>query len=135
MKSSELKTVLKPLIKQCIKEVILEEGVLSNIVSEVVQGLGGSRIDEAKTRTSSPDKVEITQRKKQELRETKERMAKAIGTEGYNGVDIFEGVKPLKSSGKSQPGANPLADVPPEDPGVNIDGILKIGGSRWKNLI
>ena len=48
MKKSELRQVLKPLIKECIKEVIFEEGILSNIVSEVAQGLGGQRIVETK---------------------------------------------------------------------------------------
>ena len=46
MKKSELRQVLKPLIKECIKEVIFEEGILSNIVSEVAQGLGGQTIVE-----------------------------------------------------------------------------------------
>lgn len=45
---SELRQVLKPLIKECIKEVIFEEGILSNIVSEVAQGLGAQTIVEAK---------------------------------------------------------------------------------------
>ena len=136
MKSSELKTILKPLIKQCIKEVILEEGMLSNIVSEVVQGLGDSRIDESISLKQEPVSQHLAETKKrQQLKETKDRMAKAIGSDGYNGVNIFEDVKPLRSSSKSQPGANPLADVAPEDPGINIDGILKIGGARWKNLI
>ena len=42
------KKILKPLIKQCIREVVLEEGLLSNIVSEVVQGLGSQPIVESK---------------------------------------------------------------------------------------
>jgi len=139
MKSSELKTILKPLIKQCIKEVILEEGMLSNIVSEVVQGLGATRIDESHSlkpaTESSTASSDSTERKKQQLKEVKDRMTKAVGATGYNGVNIFEDVKPLKSAGKSQPGSNPLSDIAPEDPGVNIDGILKIGAQRWKNLI
>ena len=39
MKKTELAKILKPLVKQCIKEVLFEEGILSNIVSEVVTGL------------------------------------------------------------------------------------------------
>ena len=52
MKKSELRQVLKPLIKECIKEVIFEEGILSNIVSEVAQGLGGQTIVETKQAAS-----------------------------------------------------------------------------------
>ena len=36
----QITTVLKPLIKECIKEVLFEEqGVLSNVISEVVKGI------------------------------------------------------------------------------------------------
>ena len=38
MKKQELAKILKPLVKQCIKEVLFEEGVLSNVISEVVIG-------------------------------------------------------------------------------------------------
>ena len=40
MKKTELKKVLKPLIKECIKEAVFEEGVLSNLISEVLKGTG-----------------------------------------------------------------------------------------------
>ena len=49
MKKDELKKILKPLIKECIKEVMFEQGTLSAIVSEVVQGLGGSVISESRS--------------------------------------------------------------------------------------
>ena len=48
MKSNEFKKILKPLIKQAVREVILEEGILSNIVSEVAQGLQGTMMLETK---------------------------------------------------------------------------------------
>ena len=48
MKKAELKKLLKPMIKECIKEVIFEEGILSNIVAEVAQGLGGATLVEAR---------------------------------------------------------------------------------------
>ncbi len=132
MKSNELKKILKPLIKQCIKEVILEEGVLSNVVSEVVQGLGKNQINESKKQVEQ-DKIQTNSKR---LDEARARMLEAVGNDGYNGVDLFEDVKPMRSSGQKAPtGANPLEGVDPSDPGVNINGILKIGGSRWKNLI
>ena len=133
MQTKELKKILKPLIKQCIREVVLEEGLLSNIVSEVVQGLGSQPIVESK-----PTVIENQGHShvKKQLQETKERMMKAIGSDGYNGVNLFEDTKPLsKKQATAGPGSNPLDNYAPEDPGVNIDGILKIGGAKWKDLI
>ncbi len=132
MKSSELKRILKPLIKQCIKEVILEEGILSNVVSEVVHGLGKNQINE-----SAEQRVQNTKQENyKKLDETRTRMLDAVGSGGYNGVNVFEDVRPLRSSGQKAPtGANPLEGVDPLDPGVNINGIVKIGGKRWKDLI
>ena len=63
MKKSELRQVLKPLIKECIKEVIFEEGILSNIVSEVAQGLGGQTI----VKHNSQPHLKETMKKKTEL--------------------------------------------------------------------
>jgi hypothetical protein len=132
MKTNELKKILKPLIKQCIKEVILEEGILSSVVSEVVQGLGKTPINESKAEPSQiPQEANSNK-----LNETRARMLQAVGDGGYNGVNVFEDVKPLRSSGNSSPsGGNPLEGVDPSDPGININGILKLGGNRWKNLI
>ena len=43
MKKSDLKRLIKPIVEECVKEIILEkQGLLSNIVSEVAQGLSGA---------------------------------------------------------------------------------------------
>ena len=93
MKKSELRQVLKPLIKECIKEVIFEEGVLSNIVSEVAQGLGGQTIVETKQQPAEPQRnyEEENRIAHQKLQETRKRMLDAIGSDAYNGVDLFAG--------------------------------------------
>ena len=40
MKRSELKNIIKPLVKECITdESLLEEGLLSNVISEVMKGM------------------------------------------------------------------------------------------------
>ena len=56
MNKSELKQILKPLIKECIKEVIFESGVLSKVVAEVAQGMGGVRIDETPKQEQAGEK-------------------------------------------------------------------------------
>jgi len=62
----------------------------------------------------------------------------AIGKDAYNGVDIFEDTKPIVETKKSNMGpANPLTGDgrAPDDPGVDITGILNIGGKNWKALM
>jgi hypothetical protein len=132
MKRSELKKVLKPLIKECIKEVIFEEGVLSGLITEVAQGLGN-------TQSSAPLPVQSTQQPdqrpdgileaKKQLNEIKSSLSSATGLQG-----IFEGTKPLANktnSQSSQYGA--LRDKDPNDPGVNIDALIKMTGG-WSHL-
>ena len=85
MKKSELRQVLKPLIKECIKEVIFEEGILSNIVSEVAQGLGGQTIVETQQPTPPQRNYEEENRvAQQKLQETRKRMLDAVGKDAYN---------------------------------------------------
>ena len=83
MKKTELAKILKPLVKQCIKEVLLEEGILSNIVSEVVigvnKGVQGQTITEQtvppQPSNQRPD-VE-SERRKQKINETRKQLRKA----------------------------------------------------------
>ena len=123
MKKEELKKILKPLIKDCIKEVIFEEGVLSNIVSEVVKGVG-TPIVEQKTQS----RPALTSRSRDEVNkkiaESRKRMLEAIGKESFGGVDLFENTEPMVSGGDTK---SPLAGSHPRDPGVDISSIPGMG--------
>jgi len=155
MKKTELKNVLKPLIKQCVKEILLEEGVLSNVVSEVARGLSpllvenrnsqpihqNNTVPELEQALLSSHKSELLEKQRAELHEEKQRMIKEqkrkiLNATGF-GAEIFEGVEPIASVGNpdapSSPGA--LADVSPSDPGVDISGIMALGGHKWNKLI
>jgi len=57
MKKSDLKQLIKPVVKECIQEVLLEEGLLSNVVSEVVKGMQGTLVENTtkQARTREPD--------------------------------------------------------------------------------
>ncbi len=48
MKRSELKKMIMPIVKECVQETLLREGLLSNIVSEVAQGMVNQFIVENK---------------------------------------------------------------------------------------
>jgi hypothetical protein len=139
VKKSELKRLLKPMVKECIKECLYEEGLLSSVVSEVVKGMGTTVIKEevapsprersmhmglGRRSTRSPNNSGA-------LKEHKQKLLDAIGRDAYGGVDIFEGTTPA-SPDRSPELASPLGDTDPSDPGVDISGIVALGGKKWK---
>ena len=65
MKKNELKALIKPVVKECIHEVLLESGLLTNIVSEVAQGMNQNVIVETKQKQSDALFNEDLQIKKQ----------------------------------------------------------------------
>ena len=143
MNKSELKKLLKPLIKECIKEVIFEDGVLSGIVSEVNRGLRPPALVE--TQQPQPKVQEQNfakmrqkslQEQKQKVNEYKKQLLDAIGSEAYNGVNLFEGTSPMTSAGP-KPGEAPipggaLAGIAPSDSGVDIANLFGTVGGNWK---
>ena len=140
MKKAELKKVLKPLIKDCIKEVIFEDGVLSGIISEVVQGLGKETIVEQSSHTAQQSTsidtapADTAPAVRQQLTETKKKMLAAIGQSAYGGIDLFEGTAPMSTSGNeaSTSVANPMSGRDPSDAGVDIGALMSVGNSgNW----
>lgn len=127
MKTNELKKILKPLIKQCIKEVIFEEGVLSGIISEVMKGVSTAPVIREQREQKVVSKSTNGVAKKQ-LQEQRKKILDAIGKDSFNGIDIFEGTKPITESNQQ----SPLANVDPGDAGVDISGMFN---SNWSKLI
>ena len=133
MKTNELKKVLKPLIKQCIKEVIFEDGVLSGIIGEVMKGVNTAPIIKEEVKKSEP-MFNVKDRRKSKnimLEEQRKKILDSIGKDSFNGVNIFEDVTPAPSEGAANQ-HSPLANLSPEDPGVDISGLLK---NNWSNLV
>jgi hypothetical protein len=133
MKKNELKKMLKPLIKECIKEVIFEDGALSTIISEVVKGTSGSQpIVEAKAHQPKQDFAR-QERKMEEAKQRRKKLLDSIGTDAYNGVNLFEGTTPAPA--QKQQGQGPLDGVAPSDPGVDISSIFSGHSSKiWQKL-
>jgi hypothetical protein len=103
MNKTELKKVLKPLIKECIKEVIFESEALL----------------ESRRRAAE---------------ERKQKLLSAVNADAYGGINVFEGTEPLSAGGSTSnetPTQGPLSDVDPNDPGIDITGILNLAGNRW----
>ncbi len=129
MKQSELKKVLKPLIKQCIKECIFEDGVLSGIINEVAKGFESRRVvTEGMTITKSNDDDRQRELEERYERDRQRRIQRL--NEGHSA--------PKKKTKPSDPMAashSPLKGMDPSDPGVNIDGLLDLVGSKWRKMV
>lgn len=144
MKRADLRKLIKPMVKECVRETLLEEGLLSNIVSEVAKGIGGQVIQESRPAPPTTAKalgiasMQDDRARLDEAKARKKKLLDAIGKDAYNGVDIFKDTKPIvEAREKSMGPANPLAGDgrDPGDPGVDISGILNIGGKNWKALM
>jgi len=137
MNKSDLKKLIKPIVKECINEVLLEEGVLSNIVSEVAVGLQGNTITETRS-NFTPAKEKNMQRKNidatKKIQEHRRKMMDAIGSDAYNGVDLFEGTTPMTSQevSETKPGTVDLGN--PNDAGVDISSIMGGASQIWKAM-
>ena len=136
MKKAELKKLLKPMIKECIKEVIFGEGILSNIVSEVAQGLGRPTLIEAKKPPfeDNIDREALNESRRVKAQEQRRKLLDAINADAYGGIDLFEGTQPLSSAGSATHNSQaqgPLSGVDPTDAGVDISGIMGLAGNRW----
>ena len=150
MKKSQLKQTLKPIIKECIKEVFLEQGMLSGIIAEVVKGM--RPLQEQQRRPPQPqlkqnDTLKFQQQQLEEQRreleeerylQLKEQKKKLLNATGLP-TNVFEGVAPLGKGGnpdtQHEGAASALADVDPRDPGIDISGIMALGGHKWNKLI
>jgi len=141
MKKSELKSIIKPLVKECITESLLEEGLLSNVISEVMKGMSPVITESAPIVDATAEMQKATRREAQEAKlkqakQDRKKLLNAIGNESFGGVDLFEGTAPApgQQSPESQ-ASSPLGGVAPGDPGVDISGILGVGGHKWKALM
>ena len=133
----EMKKILKPLIKQCIKEVLFEEGALSTIISEVVKGTSGTQlfVENKQQENNFDTKIKQAQEtKRKQILENRKRMLAAVGSDAYNGVNVFEGTTPAPEPASDNKAHSPLSGVDPNDPGVDISSLLASAGS-WKKVI
>jgi hypothetical protein len=136
MKRSDLKRTIKPLVKECIREVLFEEGMLSGIIKEVVSGLGAVPLVENKVDPQEEvRKKNATKAVNEELRKRKKALLDAIGKDAYPGVDLFEDTKPIIPQSSPESSAAALSGVASGDSGVDISGIVALGGKKWSTLI
>ncbi len=137
MKRSELKKLIKPIVRECVQEALLKEGLLSNIVSEVARGLGNQEVIR-EMKEERPRQVPVDNSARlDEMRERRKGLLDAIGKDAFNGIDLFEGTNPIRDSWNPSPTAQAslMHGQDPDDPGIDISGILAVGGKNWKALM
>ena len=143
LKKQELKKIIQPIVEECVKDALLTSGLLTSVISEVVagvqKGLVTEQVQQQPQQVQQPVQEQniISEDEKRKILENKKKLLDAIGTSAYNGVDVFEGTKPLKKGGstsKSSGGYKAFDGVDPNDPGVNIDKLTSNLGGIWKKL-
>jgi hypothetical protein len=138
MNPNDIKKLLKPLVKQLVKEAMQEE--LTTVITEIIKQTSGNVV-ETKRQTSVVTEELSKERmvEKQKLQEEKRKMLEEISKKAYGGINLFEGTAPLGSAGSVNEGvsaakaADPLSDTDPNDPGVDIGGLLRMTGG-WKQI-
>jgi len=144
MKKSQLKATLRPIVKECITEILLEQGLLSNIISEVVKGLQPIHTQPSVAAPSKQlvfqqqqleeQRMQLETDRQQQLKEQKRKLLDATGLK----TNVFEGVAPISQGAESsspQTQAGSLAGVEPSDAGVDLSGIMKIANRDWSKMI
>jgi len=121
---------------------MFEDGILSGLVSEVVQGLGGQVISEstAAPRQTAPQQqndAEIARQQQvakikamEQAAQTRKKMSEAIGKDAYGGVDLFEGTTPASAPAETNQG-DPRGGGDPNDAGVDISNLFGGANKTW----
>ena len=140
MKKSQLKHVIKPIVKQCLNELLIEQGLLSNIISEVVKGIQPMQQQPTHQPIAVSDQQRLLQQQRLELQEQRQQMMKdnkrkLLDAAGF-GVDVFKDTDPIQEASDPSNGqAGALSGVDANDPGVDINGIMAIANRDWAKMI
>jgi len=140
MKKSQLKHVIKPIVKQCVNELLIEQGLLSNIISEVMKGIQPAQQQTTHQPIAIVEQQKLLEQQRIELQEQRQRLMKEnkrklLDAAGF-GVDVFQGTNPIQEADDPSNGqAGALSGVAPNDPGVDINGIMAMANRDWGKMI
>jgi len=127
MKKEQIKRIIKPLVRECINEVLLQEGVLSNVISEVVKGMQTTIVESNKSDEDPSRLLELEEKYEVERQERIKRLNESVGH------NFFDNTDPIPQSKESSQ-YGPLSGMSSKDEGVDIDGLMAIAGRKWKKL-
>jgi hypothetical protein len=138
MNPNDIKKLLRPLVKQLVKEAMQEE--LTTVITEIIKQTSGNVMESKKQTPVIREELSKERMiEKQKLHEESRKMLEEMSKKAYGGINLFEGTTPLGSAGSVNEGvsaaraADPLSDTDPNDPGVDIGGLLRITGG-WKQI-
>ena len=139
MNKKDLKNLIKPIVKECIHEVLLSEGILSGVISEVMKGTQQAApiVETPKPKSTNEIFRERTRRQAPQnsrVDEARNMLSSAIGSDSYNGINLFEGLEPLKAGGGEGKPQGALGGIDPDDAGVDITGIMNVAGNSWQKF-
>lgn len=154
MKKSELKEMIRPIVAECVqdsvREILLESGLLATVISEVVKGTKGVLTEEVRNTplvieddedeelSAMRKRAQVLPKEKIKITETKKKLVDGIGKTGYAGLNekfgmnLFEGITETIPDEVQTSAGNPLSNFAPNDPGMNIEGLLSEVGNRWQ---
>ena len=109
-------------------------------MAEVAKGMQGNLVVE--TVQNKPEALfteellmkKQTQDSTHKLKEHRRKLMDTIGTEAYNGVNLFEGTEPMTNYDVSQPKAGAVDLGHPADAGVDISSLLGGASQIWKAM-
>ena len=148
MTKVELIKILKPLMKECIKELLME-AVMSKILSETVQKAQQNIqiTDNTVFSKKETPQNDNDQQKSMQIQEYRKKMLQEIGKSGYvaSGFNPFQNTTSLSTneapvendqiSESREPSRNTppaMNSINPDDPGVDIRGIMSMAAGKWK---
>lgn len=155
MDKKDLKKLLKPLMKECVKEILMEEGMLK-VLNEVVQpkpssiGLGKlspQQLENVKKTYPEGTILQDPEEARRKLKENHQKILNEIGNSGYvsagfnpfaNTAALDAALAPPDDSQINESVQAPrnvppsMQNIDPNDPGVDIRGIMNIASGKWK---
>lgn len=138
MDKNDFKKVIKPILKECIKEILLEQG-LTKLVSETAASINENKI-KLPAANKSIQTQPIQKAKQSPINQNHKLMMEEIGKSGYlsNNFNPFANTNPLTEAqaGAAVASANsPLANIDPNDSGVDITDFMSGNTNVWKALV
>jgi len=102
----------------------------------VAKGMGNVIVEAKQPEVPSEPERNVNQEaielQKKRLQEQREKLVSSVGNDAYK--HVFEGIEPMTEQQSPQTQARALANVPAGDAGIDISGIVSMGGKHWKTL-
>lgn len=134
---AELKKLIKPLIKECIMEFFVEQG-LTKVIAEAKETTTAPVQRKAPVVMPRSNPVgQIVEAKAAEAKNVivKELKQAGIMTDKFNpfaNTQALDEAQAAPVQSEKARALNPLRDIDPNDPGVDISGIMGIAAGQWK---